>query len=112
MIEKYILEQPVEIQPQLFELYYLLQKLVPEGTIEKIAWGMPTFYYHGNLIHFAAHKHHIGIYPGPKPIELLAERLKSYKTSKGAIQIPYATPADEVLIQDILTICIQRNQPK
>ena len=37
MIERYILEQPVEIQPQLFELYHLLQKLVPEGTIEKLA---------------------------------------------------------------------------
>jgi len=30
---------------------------------------MPTFVLHGNLVHFAAFKNHIGFYPVPTGIE-------------------------------------------
>ena len=59
------------------------------GAAEKIAWGMPTYWRGRNLIHFAAHKNHLGIYPGAEAIEHFAPRLADYKTSKGAIQFPY-----------------------
>lgn len=55
----------------------------------KLSYGMPTFALKKNIIHFAAMKHHFGIYPGPQAIEFFENELKSYKTSKGAIQIPY-----------------------
>jgi uncharacterized protein YdhG (YjbR/CyaY superfamily) len=63
---------------------------------------MPTFWQGENLIHFAAFKKHIGLYPGGEAIPEFAERLAGYKTSKGAIQLPLGKPIDYELIRDIV----------
>ncbi|MFT8390858.1 MAG: hypothetical protein ABF586_06125 [Sporolactobacillus sp.] len=42
----------------------------PEA-IEKIAYRMPTFWQGENLIHFAAFKKHIGLYPGGRSLPRL-----------------------------------------
>lgn len=55
-----------------------------------------------NLIHFAAFKKHIGLYPGGEATSEFAERLAGYKTSKGAIQLPLGKPIDYELITDIV----------
>ena len=36
---------------------------------EKISWSMPTWWKVHNIIHFAAAKKHIGIYPGPEAVD-------------------------------------------
>lgn len=86
-IDEYILEYPEEIQKRLYTLRDIILKIAPEAG-EKISWGMPTFTYNGNLVHFAAAKNHIGLYPAPSAIEAFSEELKPYKTSKGAVQFP------------------------
>ena len=58
---------------------------------------------HGNRGVRRFHKKHLGIHPGVLdrfPGEP-TERLTSYKTSKGAIQMPYDKPIDYELIADI-----------
>lgn len=105
-IDDYISSCPEEIRPKLKELRDLISRAEPDMT-EKISWQMPTFYLKGNVIHFAAHKKHIGLYPGAKAIEVFSHRLESYKTSKGAIQIPNDVPLDKNLIRDIVRFNIE-----
>lgn len=64
-----------------------------------------------NLIHFAAQKNHLGIYPGAAAMEHFAPRLTEYKTSKGAVQFPYKPLGAEqmVLITEIATWCGKEN---
>ena len=100
-IDEYIAACVPENQPKLTELRQLILTAEPKLK-EKISWQMPTFYVDYNVIHFAAHKNHIGIYPGPEAIETFSERLKGYKVSKGAFQIPYDRPFDAALITDII----------
>lgn len=100
-IDEYIASCAEEIQPRLKELRQIILDVSPDFT-EKISWQMPTFYYKKNVIHFAAHTKHIGLYPGPEAIEKFADRLEGYKTSKGAIQIPNNKAFDSNLIQDIV----------
>ena len=50
---------------------------------------MPTYWKGHNFIPFAAFKKHIGLYPGGETTTVFAEKLKDYKTSKGAIQFPH-----------------------
>ena len=64
---------------------------------------MPTFWKGYNIIHFAANKKHIGLYAGEEAVIVFEERLKTYKTSKGTIQIPYKEPLP--LFQFILGAC-------
>lgn len=99
-INEYIAAQPEEVQPILKEIYKTIRAAAPDAT-EKISWQMPTFWQGENLIHFAANKKHIGIYPGGEAVGVFASRLKEYKTSKGAIQLPLNKPIDYKLIEDI-----------
>ena len=108
-IDDYILSCSEAIQPKLRELRKIILSAAPEMT-EKISWRMPAFCLNKNVIQFAAFKKHIGIYPGPAVIEEFAERLKGYKTSKGAIQIPNDMPLDRDLIEDIVAFNIKKIQ--
>lgn len=102
VIETYITNVPLEVQDILRRVRQLVLEVDPELT-QTLSYQMPTFKKHGKAVfHFAAQKNHLGIYPTPAAIEHFAARLGGYKTSKGAIQIPYAQPLDEELIQDMV----------
>ncbi|MEA4894135.1 MAG: DUF1801 domain-containing protein [Oscillospiraceae bacterium] len=105
-IDDYIAACPENIRPKLTELREIISRAEPEMT-ERISWRMPTFFLGGNVIHFAAHDKHIGLYPGPKVIEVFSHRLGRYKTSKGAIRIPNDMPLDRDLIRDIVRFNIE-----
>ncbi len=99
-IDEYIAMQPESVRPLLEKIRETIRSAAP-NTIEKMSWQMPTFWQRENLIHFAAFKNHIGIYPGGEATAFFAERLTNYKTSKGAIQLPLNKPIDFDLIADI-----------
>ncbi|NLX64780.1 MAG: hypothetical protein GX022_08430, partial [Clostridiaceae bacterium] len=105
-IDEYIAAQPENIRPILNQIRDKLRETLPDAE-ERISWSMPTYRGKYNIIHFAAHKKHIGLYPGDKAIENFADRLKEYKTSKGAIQIPYDKPIPLDLIAEIAKWCYE-----
>ena len=76
-----------------------------DAYIERISWSMPTFWEKHNLIQFAAHKNHIGLYAGTEAVKEFEERLKDYKTSKGTIHLRYDKPLPLELIADIARWC-------
>jgi uncharacterized protein YdhG (YjbR/CyaY superfamily) len=100
-IDEYILMYPENIRSILNELRNVIKNSAPDA-VEKISWQMPTFVLHGNLVHFAVHKNHIGFYPAPSGIEAFSDELKNYKTSKGAIQFPLDKPMPFELIGRIV----------
>jgi len=110
-IDEYIADFPEIIRLRMEKLRDTIRKAAPEAT-EKISWGMPTFYLKGNLIHFAGHKNHIGLYPGVEAIEDLAKDLVEYKTSKGAIQLPHDKPLPLALVTKIVKFNVKRNGKK
>lgn len=107
-VDAYITASPEEIRSRLSEIRNLIQQTAPQAS-EAISWGMPTFKLRGkNLIHFAAHKHHLGLYPGEEAIVEFGERLTDYKTSKGAIQLPWSKPLPENLVRDMVLWQVER----
>jgi uncharacterized protein YdhG (YjbR/CyaY superfamily) len=108
VIETYIAKAPLEVQHILRRVRQLVLEVDPELT-QTLSYQMPTFKKHGKAIfHFAAQKNHLGIYPTPSAIEHFAARLKGYKTSKGAIQIPWSLPLDKELIQDLVRFNLEQ----
>ena len=105
-IDDYIKAQPEAIRPLLEQVREAIRASIPEAE-ERISWSMPTFWKRHNLIHFAAHKKHIGLYPGVQAMEHFADRLKEYKTSKGAAQFPYDQPLPLALIAEIAKWCYE-----
>ena len=110
-IENYILQTPKDRQEVLTELYHFIQELVPEAE-EKLAYGMPTFYLKGNLVHFANAKKHIGFYPTPSAISHFQEELKPYKTSKGAVRFPHNQELPWSLIKKMVAFRVAENVNK
>jgi uncharacterized protein YdhG (YjbR/CyaY superfamily) len=56
-IDEYIARVPSHVRPLLEKLRATIRKAAPKAD-EKIAYRMPTFYYLGNLVHFAAYAAH------------------------------------------------------
>lgn len=107
-ISEYITGYPDEIQVLLNQMRETIRKVAPEA-VEKISYGMPTFYLNGNLVHFAMCKNHIGFYPAPSGIIAFQEELSIYKTSKGAIQFPVDKQLPLGLISQIVKFRVSEN---
>ncbi|GIP25668.1 hypothetical protein J23TS9_07980 [Paenibacillus sp. J23TS9] len=110
-IDEYISAFSPEIQDTLQTMRQVIQESAPEAK-EKISYQMPTFELHGNLVHFAAFKKHIGFYPAPDGVEEFQEELTEYQTSKGAIQFPFDKPVPYELIRRIVKFRAARNVEK
>ena len=107
-IDEYIATFPEDIQKILEELRQTIKASAPEAS-EKISYQMPTFFLKGNLVHFAAHPHHIGFYPTPSGIEAFQQELSVYKSSKGAVQFPIDQPLPLELIARIVKFRVGEN---
>ncbi len=109
-IDEYIGSCDEDIRPVLTELREFIKAHAP-GASEKISWAMPTFYLNGNLVHFFAHKNHIGFYPGASGILHFIPRFTEMglKYSKGAVQFPLNKPMPYDLIRDIVEFRVKEN---
>ena len=107
-IEECIREQPEEVQPLLRQLQETIHGAIPEAK-EKISRSMPTFWKGRNLIQFAASMKHIGLYPGAEAVEVFADRLTEYQTSKGTIRLPIDRPLPLELVAEIARWCESAN---
>ncbi|MGI6118720.1 MAG: DUF1905 domain-containing protein [Bilifractor sp.] len=111
-IDEYIASQDPSIRPQLNQVREAIRSQLP-FAVEKISWGMPTWWDRHNLIHFAPAKKHIGIYPGPEAVNAFSDRLDElgYSHDKGTIRIPYSEPLPLDLISEIAAWCGEHYRP-
>jgi uncharacterized protein YdhG (YjbR/CyaY superfamily) len=110
-IDEYITTFPEEIQKILQEVRATIKAAAPEAE-EKISYQMPTFFLNGNLIHFAAFKHHLGLYPTPNGVEAFAQELSQFKGAKGSVQFPLDQPLPLELITRIVKYRVAENLKK
>lgn len=107
-IDGYIAGYPADIQQILQQLRQIIREEAPAAT-EAIKYGIPTFVLHGNLVHFAAHKQHIGFYPTPSGLEAFQEELAGYAMSTGAVRFPLDEPLPYELIRRMVAFRVQEN---
>jgi uncharacterized protein YdhG (YjbR/CyaY superfamily) len=110
-IDDYIADFPADVQQILQQIRATIKEAAPAAG-EKISYGMPTFTLKGNLIHFAAFKNHIGLYPTPNGIEEFKEELSAYKGAKGSVQFPIDKPMPLALITRIVKFRVKKSLEK
>jgi uncharacterized protein YdhG (YjbR/CyaY superfamily) len=108
-IDTYISSAAAGQRDELERIRAVVKSQVPEAE-EAISYGMPTFKYKGkNLIHFAAFKDHLSIFPTADPTidTELGEKLKKFRTGKGTLQFTEDNPISDDLIAKIVAIRLQ-----
>jgi len=100
-IDAYIESFSPEVQSILERIRLTIKEAAPEAE-EKISYQMPTFALMGNLVHFAAFKKHIGLYPPVKGDEELNAEIARYRGEKGNLRFPLDEPIPYTLISRIV----------
>ncbi len=110
-VDAYMAQVPENVQGILQRVRDTLQAALPNAK-EKISWSMPTYWDGHNIIHFAAMKNHVGLYPGAEAVDHFSKRLDELgiKYSKGAIQFPYKKEIPYDLIAEIAHWCANTNE--
>jgi uncharacterized protein YdhG (YjbR/CyaY superfamily) len=106
-IDDYIAGFPDGVQKILERIRTTIHKAAPRAE-EAIRYQIPTFKLNGNLIHFAAFKNHIGLYPAPRESEALRDELAKYKGGKGTLRFPLDEPIPYGLITRIVKFRIRQ----
>lgn len=105
-VGEYIARQDAAAQPRLREIRAILLEALPEAE-ERISWSMPTYWKGRNIIHFAASKNHLGLYPGGEATGVFARELQGLDVSKGTIRLPYEKELPAGLIARIARWCLE-----
>jgi len=110
-VDGYIASKPEAIRAILSKVRETIRAVAPDAS-EKISYRMPTFWQGENLIHFAAFKNHLGVYPGDLGRLPFAEKLAEYRHSRGAIRFPYDRPIPYDLIAEIAAYRVGQAEAK
>ncbi len=110
-VDEYIKKQPKDIQALLKSLRKTIKENAPKAE-EVISYGMPAYKYHGMLLYFAAHTHHIGLYIMPSGTTAFKKELSKYKTHKSTAQFPFNKPLPLGLIKKIVKFRVKENENK
>lgn len=110
-IDEYIAGFPEEIQKKLREMRQVIKEAAPDAQ-EKISYQVPTYFLHGNLVHFAGYKKHIGFYPAPSGLAAFQDEISKYPNSKGAVQFPLDQPLPIDLVKKIVVFRVRENMER
>jgi uncharacterized protein YdhG (YjbR/CyaY superfamily) len=82
----------------------IVRQAAPDAE-ETISYAMPAFKYKGQpLVYFAPFKDHMSLFPTSAPTEILKDKLKDFKVSKGTVQFTVDNPLPEELIKEIVAV--------
>jgi uncharacterized protein YdhG (YjbR/CyaY superfamily) len=108
-VDVYIADFPNNVREILEEIRRTIRKAAPAAE-ETIKYGMPTYVLEGNLVHFAAFKNHIGLFPPVKADAALKKKLAVYVGPKGNLKFPLDQPIPYALIGKIVKLRIKENR--
>jgi uncharacterized protein YdhG (YjbR/CyaY superfamily) len=107
-IDEYIAGFPADVQKILRRIRTTIRKAAPKAE-ETISYQIPTFRLNGNLVHFAAFKSHVSVYPAPRASEEFKEALSAYEGGKGTVRFPLNEPIPFDLISRIVKFRVKKN---
>jgi uncharacterized protein YdhG (YjbR/CyaY superfamily) len=108
-VDEYVAGLSDEVRGRMQTLRVLVHRVVP-GVEERISYGMPTFALDGrSVVHLAAWKKHIALYPLPElPGELAAEADR-WRGAKDAMHLPHDRPLPLELLEKVVEALVARS---
>ena len=107
-VDEYVGSLPEDVRPVMERIRGTVRTVVPD-VAETISYDMPTFVLDGlPLVHVAAWKKHIGLYPLPPMAAELAAAVAPYRAATDTMQLKYARPIPYDLVERVVATMLQR----
>ena len=107
----YIAAAPATVRPVLNKIRATIRAAAPRAE-EKISYRMPAYKSNGDVVYFAAFKHHIGLYPPVQGDAKLMKDVAKYANEKGNLRFPLDEPIPYALIARIVKQRVKLNEAK
>ncbi|WP_138760417.1 iron chaperone [Modestobacter altitudinis] len=109
-VDEYLAGLTDDVRLRLVEVRRVVHEVVPEAG-ERISYAMPTFTLDGQpLLHVAAWKQHIGLYPLPPLDPELDALIAPYRGTKDAMKLPHAKPLPAELLARVVEVLVERRR--
>jgi uncharacterized protein YdhG (YjbR/CyaY superfamily) len=109
-VDEYLAGLPDDVRLRLEEVRRVVHEVVPDAG-ETISYAMPTFTLDDlPLLHVAAWKKHIGVYPLPPLDPELEAEVAPYRGAKDAMKLPYAEPLPRELVAKVVAVLVERRR--
>jgi uncharacterized protein YdhG (YjbR/CyaY superfamily) len=109
-VEEYLAGLPDDVRARVEEVRRVVHEVVP-GAGETISYAMPTFTLDGlPLLHVAAWKQHLGLYPLPPLDPALEAEVAPYRGTKDAMRLPHAQPLPRELVAKVVEVLVERRR--
>lgn len=109
-VEEHAASPAEDARPVLEEVRRVVHRVVP-GVSETISYQMPTFVLDGKpLVHAAAWKKHLGLYPLPPMDDELAAQVAPFRGAKDAMQLRYDRPVPYDLVERVVAVLLERRR--
>jgi len=107
-LEEYIGSFPAEVQAVLEQMRRHIRSALPAAQ-ETIRYDIPTYQINGrNVMHFAAWKRHVSVYPVPAGDESFQREIEPYRAGKGTLKFPIDQPVPYHLIERVAALLADR----
>ena len=107
-VDDYIGWFPEEVRGKLRKIRATIRKAAPKAT-EGISYQIPTYKMDGDLVHFAAYKRHIAIYPAAKGSDKFNARISAFLTFKSTVRFPLEQPVPYDLVAALVKLRVKEN---
>lgn len=109
-VDEYLRRLPADVEVIMAEVRRRLHRSIPDAG-EKISYQMPTITMDGtSLVHFAAWKKHLSIYPVPPGDAAFDAAIAPYRASEGTAKFPYADPIPYDLIERMGQLFVEQRR--
>lgn len=108
-VEAYIEAAPPTVRSMLYELRRAIKEAAPRA-VEKIAYGMPTYEYHGKLANFAGYQKHVGLYGVVHEDQPVDEEARLYLENRSTLRFTAGRPLPVALIKRVVAVRVKQNE--
>jgi uncharacterized protein YdhG (YjbR/CyaY superfamily) len=109
-VEEYLAGLPDDVRARLEEVRRVVHEVVPDAG-ERISYAMPTFTLDDQpLLHVAAWKQHLGLYPLPAVDPDFDAAVAPYRGTKDSMRLPYSRPVPCDLVARVVEVLAERRR--
>jgi uncharacterized protein YdhG (YjbR/CyaY superfamily) len=109
-VDAYLARVPQDVKPVLEDLRKAIKSAAPKAE-EVISYQIPTYKYHGPLVHFMAGKNHCSfVAVSESVLETFKSDLEGYKISGTTIHFSAANPLPARLVKKIVKARVKENE--